>query len=174
MLKLIGAAIVIGTATAIGWLQSASYAERPKQLRSLIVALQRLETSIVYGHITLDDAFAELGDQIPAPMNHLFTSAAHAMRSREHMVLTAREAWQLSLQESIKRTSLKKQDMRILQDFGVNLGVSDKEDQRNHIRHAVKRLEQEESAARDEHGRYGRMFRSLGLLSGVLAVILMY
>ncbi|MGZ9586148.1 stage III sporulation protein SpoIIIAB [Paenibacillus marinisediminis] len=174
MLKLIGAAIVISVATAIGWLQSASYSERPKQLRTLIVGLQRLETAIVYGHSPLDEAFAELGEQLPTPINGLFDRAAGTMRARDITIVTAKEAWLQALKEVCKQTSLKKQDLRILQDFGMSLGVSDKDDQRNHIRHAVKRLEQEELSAREEQGKYGKMYRSLGLLSGILAVILMY
>ena len=174
MLKLIGTVIVISAATAIGWLQSASYAARPKQLRSIIVALQRLETSIVYGHAPLDEAFQDLGEQLPAPENRLFAKAAQLMRANEHTVMTAKEAWEKSLQEVMQHTSLKKQDVRILKDFGISLGISDREDQRNHIHHAVKRLAQEEQSAREEHGKYGTMYRSLGVLCGLLAVILMY
>lgn len=174
MLKLIGTVIVISAAAAIGWLQSASYAARPKQLRSIIVALQRLETSIVYGHASLDEAFHDLGEQLPSPENRLFVQAAQLMRSHEYMVMTAKEAWETAVHDVMKHTALKKQDARILQDFGISLGISDREDQRNHIHHAVKRLEQEEQSAREEHSRYGTMYRSLGVLCGLLAVILMY
>lgn len=174
MIKLLGAALIIGAAAGMGWVQSASYAARPKQIRSLITALQRLETSIMYGQVALDEAFAELGEQLPEPLNKLFSDAAKTMRQRDHAVPTAKAAWQQALQDALKRSALKKQEVRILQDFGMSLGVSDREDQRNHIRHAIKRLEQEEQSARDEHSRFGTMYRSLGVLCGVLAVILMY
>ncbi|WP_028544138.1 stage III sporulation protein SpoIIIAB [Paenibacillus taiwanensis] len=174
MYKLIGTAIVIAAASAIGWVQSASYAARPRQLRQLIVALQRLETSIVYGHTPLDDAFEELGTQLSMPLNSLFAVAASNMKQREALVLTSKEAWHQALKRVTPETALKHAEIRVLHDLGMSLGISDREDQRNHIRHAIKRLEQEEINAREDYMRYGTLSRSLGLLSGVLVVILIY
>ncbi|MBD8497743.1 stage III sporulation protein SpoIIIAB [Paenibacillus arenosi] len=174
IIKLLGAAIVIAAAGAIGWIQASHYAARPRQLRQLIIALQRLETSVMYGHTPLDEACEQLSAQVPPPLNKLFAQASAGMRARDGHIQTAKAAWHAALQSEAPHSALKSQDVRILYDLGMSLGISDREDQRNHIRHAMKRLEQEEANASDEAGRYVRMYRSIGVLSGILAVILMY
>lgn len=173
MLKILGAAFIIAAATAIGWVQASQYAARVRQIRQMIHALQRLETSIMYGYTPLDEAFSELSYQAAAPLNQVFLHASQMMQSTQG-VTTAKDAWAEALRTHKGKLALKEQDVRILMELGLSLGVSDREDQRNHIRHAVKRLEQEESAAKEEHSRYGRMSRSLGILSGIMLVILMY
>ncbi|WP_272491158.1 stage III sporulation protein SpoIIIAB [Paenibacillus apiarius] len=174
IVKFIGAALLIASASSIGWLKAAQYAARPKQLRLLNHALQRLETAIVYGYTPLSSAFTDISRQMPSPLQLVFTEAAQAMNGADGPPLTAREAWDQAWRCNGKKTALAKEDIRILNELGYSLGVSDREDQRKHIRHAVKQLEQEESTAREEHQRYGTMCRSLGVLSGLLAVILMY
>ncbi|CAH8771582.1 stage III sporulation protein SpoIIIAB [Paenibacillus dendritiformis] len=174
MFKLLGSALLIAAAASIGWLKAASYAARPKQLRLLNHALQRLETAIMYGHTPLAAAFAEISRQLPSPLRAVFADAAQGMDAADAIPLTAREAWQLSWERHRGNTALANEDLRILLELGYSLGISDRDDQRKHIRHAIKQLEQEEFVAREEYQRYGTMCRSLGVLSGLLAVILMY
>jgi stage III sporulation protein AB len=57
--------------------------------------------------------------------------------------------------------------------LGTTLGISDKEDQMKHIHLALLQLAAEEDAARDDQGRYEKMWKSLGILIAVLIVILM-
>ncbi|SMG27944.1 stage III sporulation protein SpoIIIAB [Paenibacillus aquistagni] len=173
MFKIMGAAMIIAAATAIGWVQSSSYASRVRQIRQMIHALERLETSIMYGYTPLDEAFRDLSHQAAAPLKQVFGYASDLMQSRAG-VTTAKDAWEKALHVYKGRLSMKDQDLRILYELGASLGVSDREDQRNHLRHAVKRLEQEESAARDDYLQFGRMSKSLGVLSGIMLVILMY
>lgn len=174
MFKLLGSALLIAAAASIGWLKAASYAARPKQLRLLNHALQRLETAIMYGHTPLAAAFADISRQLPPPLRAVFADAAQAMDAADAVPLTAREAWQLSWERHRGNAALANEDLRILLELGYSLGISDRDDQRKHIRHAIKQLEQEEFVAREEYQRYGTMCRSLGVLSGLLAVILMY
>nr|WP_313782935.1 hypothetical protein [Paenibacillus larvae] len=50
MVKMLGAVLVLGAGTLYGFVQAMHYARRPKQIRQLHQALQRLETEIVYGY----------------------------------------------------------------------------------------------------------------------------
>ncbi|UHA72870.1 stage III sporulation protein SpoIIIAB [Paenibacillus sp. 481] len=174
MIKLIGATLIIAAAASMGWMKSASYAARPQQLRQMNNALQRLETAIVYGHTPLSAAFTDIGRQLRPPLQLLFHAAAKAIESSAAVPRTAREAWHDALKQYGSATALKAEDLRVLVELGYSLGVSDRDEQKKHIRHAIKQLEQEEYTAREEFQRYGTMCRSLGVLCGVLAVILMY
>ncbi|MNW14896.1 stage III sporulation protein SpoAB [compost metagenome] len=69
---------------------------------------------------------------------------------------------------------MKRTEREAFGQLGPILGISDRADQAKHLRLAVHVLQAEETAAAEEYRRYGAMWRSLGLLAGVLIVILMY
>lgn len=172
--KLLGATLLIGAAAGIGFIQAATYAARPKQLRLLHHALSRLETAIMYAHTPLSAAFHDIAQQMSPALHVIFVSAAQAMEQSSAISSTAREAWQQAWDQHGGNTALNTADLRIVREFGYTLGVSDREDQCKHIRLAIKQLEQEEWTAQEEHKRYGVMCRSLGVLAGLLVVILIY
>ncbi|MEQ7049254.1 stage III sporulation protein SpoIIIAB [Paenibacillaceae sp. P-4] len=172
--KLLGAAILVAATAGIGWVQAAAYAARPKQLRLLHHALARLETAIIYGHTPLSAAFHDIAQQMPPVLRDIFLSASQAMEHSAAQSFTAREAWEQAWERYGSNTSLTKEDLRIIKELGFTLGISDREDQSKHIKLAIKQLEQEEWSARENHSRYGKMTRSLGVLAGLLVVILMY
>ncbi|CAH0118592.1 MULTISPECIES: stage III sporulation protein SpoIIIAB [unclassified Paenibacillus] len=171
-LKLIGAALVILSCSLFGFYQAAQFANRPKQVRQLVAALQRLETEIWYGHAPLPDALRKIGEQIPEPLKLIFTTAAQRLTDAKG--LSTQESWQQAIEEHWKSTAMKQNEKNILHQFGFSLGTSDRNDQIKHIRLAVGQLQHEETAAFDEQARYEKMSRSLGLLAGALIVILMF
>ncbi|WP_152394066.1 stage III sporulation protein SpoIIIAB [Paenibacillus guangzhouensis] len=173
MVKLIGAILVIVSGTLFGFYQAAQFANRPKQIRAFILAMQRLETEILYGFTPLADALDKIGQQLSDPLKSIFTEAAR--RLTDHRTsLTAQESWQLAVEEQWKHTAMKQSEKNIIYQFGFTLGTSDRNDQIKHIRLAINQLQHEESAAQQEQGRYEKMCRSLGLLAGALIVILIY
>ena len=64
-------------------------------------------------------------------------------------------------------------EQAVLIRLGSSLGISDKDDQLKHIKLALLQLKAEEDAAKDDQGRYEKMWKSLGILIAVLVVILM-
>jgi stage III sporulation protein AB len=64
-------------------------------------------------------------------------------------------------------------EREVMIDFGKTLGLSDRQDQLQHLRMAVANLKVEEDHARDEQVRYEKMCKTLGFLAGALLVILM-
>lgn len=172
MLKLIGAVLVLVSGTLFGFYQAAQFANRPKQVRQLILAMQRLETEIMYGFTPLPDALNKIGQQLAAPLQAIFIETSRKLT--ESHGYTAQQSWQQSVAEQWKHTALKQNEKNILHQFGFTLGTSDRNDQIKHIKLAVNQLQHEEAAARDDQARYEKMCKSLGLLAGALIVILIY
>jgi|GEM_PF-31162 len=172
MLKLIGAALVLLSGALFGYFQAGQLAARPRQLNDLIRALQRLETEIVYGFTPLPEALERIGAASPDPVGQLFRSAAAKLaESRGRPV---HQIWQDTLSQGWRHTAMKLPEREALRQLGFTLGLSDREDQAKHLKLCMLQLEAEERLARDEQGKYERMWRSLGLLLGALVVILMY
>ncbi|MFC5447952.1 stage III sporulation protein SpoIIIAB [Paenibacillus aestuarii] len=172
MLKFIGAVLIIGAAALIGFIQAAHYARRPKQIRLLISALQRMETEIIYALTPLPEAFALLGKQLAEPLASLFRLTSERLLASHGAPL--REIWQQTVQEVWKRSSMKQAEQEVVLQLGSVLGLTDRGDQVKHLRLAVSQLQAEEAESRDEQRRYEKMWKSLGVLIGALVVILMY
>ncbi|MBN6186025.1 stage III sporulation protein AB [Aneurinibacillus sp. BA2021] len=172
MFKLLGASLIILAGTLIGMQLGGYLAHRPLQIRQLRTGLALLETEITYGARPLPEALSSIARRLAGPGASLFARAAELFV--EETEWTADECWRRAVQQVWPGTALKGPEKDIVLQLGRVLGQSDREDQRKHIRLACTNLEHEESSARENQQRYEKMCRSLGVLSGILLVILLY
>jgi stage III sporulation protein AB len=172
MLKLLGAVLIVLAGTLAGFKRAAQYADRPRHIRGLIAALQRLETEIQYGYTPLPEALRRIGMQSKEPLRAFFTTAAEEMSPPHNC--SAEEAVQRSIEVHWSRASLKGTEKEIFRQLSCTLGTSDRSNQSTHIALALQQLKQEETAAREEQGKYEKVSKSLGLLLGALIVILIF
>lgn len=171
-MQLIGALLVLTAGLWAGFYMASRYAKRPKQLRQLRHALQRLETEIVYGITPLPEAFARLALHMASPFASLFERMSASLQQSGNG--SAADCWEREWSLIWEYTALRSSDREILLQFGRTLGVSDREDQMKHLHLAMRQLQAEEESAKEEQAKYERMWRSLGLLGAALIVILMY
>ncbi|MGG0740091.1 stage III sporulation protein SpoIIIAB [Niallia taxi] len=170
MMKIIGAIIILAT-TSLGGMEIAkSFSERPKQLRQLKSALQSLEAEIMYGHTPLHEAARRLSEQLHQPLSTFFENFSQKLMTEE---TTVRDAWTTCLDDIWKKTAMKKPELEIMKQFGETLGRHDRASQQKQIMLTLTHIEREEQEARDHQLRYEKMFKSLGVLSGLLIVILL-
>lgn len=77
MVNMFGAVIILLASTLAGFYKARQYALRPRQLRELIAALQRLMTEINYGLTPLPDAMGKMGAQTKEPVKGCFFMQLH-------------------------------------------------------------------------------------------------
>jgi stage III sporulation protein AB len=171
MIKLIGAIFIIVATTWTGFEAARHLSERPRQLRALRTALQSLEAEIMYGHTPLNEAARRLSAQLPKPLSTFFESFARKLTETE---TTVKEAWETSLKEVWKSTALKQGEFEIMKQFGETLGRHDRLSQQKHIMLTLSHLEREEVEAVQSQMKYEKMVKSLGFLSGLLLIILLF
>ncbi|WNQ09403.1 stage III sporulation protein SpoIIIAB [Paenibacillus aurantius] len=172
MLKLIGALFVLFAGTMLGFYQAGQLARRPRQIRQLILALQRLETEILYGFSPLPEALQTVSRPLASPLSELFRQASDSMEERSGA--SAEESWNGAVSRTWGQTSMKGNEQEVMKQLGHTLGISDREDQIKHIRLAVSHLQAEEQTAAEEQKRFEKMWKSLGVLAAALIVLLMY
>ena len=173
MLRMLGAMLVMTAGAMIGLYQSMQLVRRPRQIRQLSLALQRLETEILYGSTPLPDALRSASVPLSYPVSELFLDAAEGMSSIASGV-SAAESWNKAMTEGWKRTSMKEAEREALRQFGSTLGISDSEDQVKHIRLAISHLLIEERNAIDDEKHYGKLWKSLSILGSALIVVIMF
>jgi len=172
VIQVIGAAFVLAAATTIGYAAARRFAARPRELRTLATALSMLATEIKYAATPLPNALSRIAHQLPQPINGLFQNTADVLVRGGGM--TAGECWNTVLSELAPSTALKVQDLELLRQFGHTLGISDRDDQLNHIRLACSQLGSQEQIAAFEQGKNERLCKYLGVLAGLMIVILMF
>lgn len=171
MIQLIGAVLILFAGTMIGFQQASRLADRPRQLRQLSHALQRLETEIGYGYTPLPEAISRIADVTSKPISNLFRLVSEGIAQSDELSL--RESWEKTIAQYWSTTAMKKAEQAVLLRLGSALGISDREDQVKHLRLAMLQLKSEEETAKEEQTRYEKMWKSLGILIAVLVVILM-
>lgn len=172
MFKLLGACLILLATTWIGFEISRSYRDRPKQIRQLRSALSLLETEIGYGIRPLAQACHEISLRSEEPIGQIFGQSAKHLKNLDG--ISTYQCFEKAIEQVWKQTALKESEKAILLDFSSTLGISDREDQLQHVERAKANLEVEEQKAREEQQQYEKMVKTLGILTGALIVILIY
>lgn len=171
-MKFLGAVLLFSVCTFFGFWKSRLFVRRSEELRQLRGSLSALETEITYGATPLYLACKHIGERESGPVGRFFNRVANRLSQSDG--LSAFECWQQALTDTKPELAILEQDRKILIRLGSKIGLSDKQDQIHHLRLAQTTLETEESHAIKEQEKYEKMYRSLGVLAGVLLVILMY
>jgi|SRR5690625_4705202 len=172
MLKLIGAMLVLVSGAMIGLYQANRLSDRPRQIRHLLRALQRLETEIGYGLTPLPEALQKMARTSPPPTRLIWEEIATQMDQTSGE--STMEIWSTTTEKYWRRTCMSKAEKEVLMQLGHVVGISDRTDQLKHVQLAKEQLQAEEEEAIEERDRYSKMWRTLGVLGGAFVVILMF
>ncbi|VEF47829.1 stage III sporulation protein AB [Bacillus freudenreichii] len=171
MLKLLGALLIIGTTTWAGFEASSHFTRRPKQVRIIKDSLQALDAEIMYSHTPLREAAKKISLQMPEPAARLYDLFSSKLSQTD---VTVKSAWKDSLDEIWKSTDMKDEEYEILIQFGESLGRHDRYTQQKQILLTLTHLDREETEAREKQKKYEKIMKSVGILSGMLFIILLF
>lgn len=171
MFKLLGALLIIGTTTWAGFEASGKLTRRPKQVRVIKDSLQALDAEIMYSHTPLREAAKKISSQMPEPAASLYNIFSDKLSRSD---TTVKSAWKESLDKIWNSTDMKTEEYEILLQFGESLGRHDRYTQQKQILLAVNHLDREETDAREKQKKYEKLTRSLGILSGLLFIVLLF
>lgn len=172
LIKLIGAICTIIGTTCIGLFLDKLEVYRMNDLKKLKQAFIYLKGEIDYMITPLPLAMEQAGSRIDSNIGKIFTYAGELMSKKSGY--NASELWEKAVERYIDDTYLSRADKSILLSFGNALGYLDKEMQKNNINLCILYLEDEMKKLDLHHQKNGRLYRSLGILSGLLIVILLY
>lgn len=171
MLTFIGSMVVLFSCTLLGMTIASNYSRRPGEIRSLINALQMLETEISYGSTPLPEALAAVAERCDSRVAMLFSKSSEELLTMRGV--TAREAWEFGLHAYYAKSTLQRSDRAVLQELGNSLGVSDREDQVKHLILTKEQLKLEQAKAEDAALKNAKVYNYLGFLGGLTIVIIL-
>lgn len=171
ILKLLGGALIMVACSLYGFAASNRYSLRPKDIRKLRAAVQMLETEVIFGCTPLPIAMSNVAFKVDGGIRSFFRKVSEELQSGENYSLNT--AWSGAVDKLIGETCLTKADRELLMDFGKVLGCSDREDQKKHFELFYIQFKHYEDIAEDERKKNEKLYKSLGILSGVVIFIML-
>ncbi|MEW6082627.1 MAG: stage III sporulation protein AB [Bacillota bacterium] len=170
ILRILGSLLVVAALSVLGEVGAASLRERTATLRRLQSALEILQTEISFLKTPLPEALRRVGQLTGGAVAEFFIAAGRRIQDSG---LPAERGWREALEEFSASTSLTAEDSEVLRGLGKTLGISDRLDQSRHLDLARERLAALEAQAREDEARNSRIYRYLGILSGLALVLLL-
>lgn len=166
ILKYIIIFLVFLIAFLLGNIISKRYSLRLNELKDFKNALNIIESKIKFTYEPLPDIFLQTSRFLSENIAKIFINASKNMKD-----FTAEEAWNKSLEKS--NTYLSKEDIENIKSFGKMIGKTDKEGQVNHLELTKTFIEIQIEKARKEEEKNSKLYKTLGLVSGLTLVIIL-
>lgn len=171
MLKLIGSLIVIASTGIMGFYYGDIFYRRVKQLTSIQYAINLLEAEIVFTSTPLSEAFKNVANKTKEPINKIFEYLS--MRLMDKEVTDVQSAFFEALKKNKGELYFNKEEVEVLASFMSALGASDVEGQKKNFNITSKKLESLEKLAEESRRKNEKLFRYLGVCTGMLIVIIL-
>lgn len=165
MLKFAGAAAVFISCLSIGFMKSHRMKKRCDTLRAMILATERIGAEVSFSKKRLERIFNEAARDFNLPV---FSDAAVAMPR-----VGAKQAWKRSVGKYADDMALTENDIKAVKSLVAIADFGGSEQQRC-IGTTLKLLELSRADAADKFNTTGKLYRSCGVLCGILGVILLF
>jgi stage III sporulation protein AB len=168
--KIMGMIAIFLVCSAVGLLKSSELSKRVRQLEALKGAINLISTEIRY--------FASPVDVIMNKLNALEEyKELRIFGLCENNLATMRDfakAWAASIEQAKPQLALNKGDYEALLWFGTMLGATDIEGQTSNCERYSEMLSQRLIRAREDKAKRGKMYSSLGILTGVFFIVILF
>lgn len=163
MLKLIGIGLMIAATTMVGLNMSASLSKRVSELEASLVLLEKMQTYLRYEQTPTDELIEKLATL------ELFGSLRFLTECRRDMGKGTPfpQAWRAGVNRAKGAMHLSDKDLEAVRGISQIIGMSDAQGQISALDVTQDMLRDSLQEARQKKDTYGRLYRSLGVLSGV-------
>lgn len=165
----IGALLLVIATTLIGFERAAQLKKRPTQIIQLRMALQIMEAEMVYSQQLLADVCTSISKQMKKPLNSFFLAIAEKITTNPDLS----ELWSIELDHLAVHSALDKEELTILKQFGQTLGHFDLINQQKQIQLAIVHLDRLLIEAQENHSVLSKVYRGMGILSGILIALIL-
>ena len=172
LFKIIGVLVIIGSSSYIGFLIADYYKDRPELLKSLQLSLQMLETEMLYLSTPLPNAFRNISEKCDDKIRDLFNVIIDTLDNKKEY--TASESWEIAINTFYKNSVLNNTDKEILLSLAHYLGETDKKNQLKKIKYTLSELSKQEQEAENNRAKNEKIWRYIGVLTGISIVLIIY
>ena len=172
LLRIIGSLAVIIGCAGLGLYHSSKEGFRISELLEFKKALLILSSEIEYMRTPLSIACANIAKRTQHTTAAMFSHFAELIANGEGE--TAYQLWTTALDIIKQKSFIVDEDFCVLDGFGKTLGYLDKQMQQNAINFAVNYIDEKVTALQTNGGKSKRMYRSLGIICGLLITVVLW
>lgn len=158
--------IIFSLSTAIGLVIAKMYENRIKELREFQNILNIMKTKIKFTYEPLADIFRQIAQDNNTSIEKLFRQMSHQITFKK-----TNEVWTKCIQEA--DLSLKQEDKDIIKKLGKLLGQTDVEGQISEIEVTQSFLDTQIIKAEEAKKKNQKMYKTLGVVMGLVFVIIL-
>ena len=171
--RIMGMIFTIAASAALGFYLSNLGKFRLQDLQEIKKALLILRSEIEYVATPLPEAMANIGKRTSLPVSKIFNHFAENLRSNDSGD-SAYHLWLAAIDAHKKETFLKDEDWEVVENFGKTLGYLDKQMQIETIKLTTDYINSQAAGLQEDNSKNQRMYRSLGLIGGVLLLVIFW
>ncbi|MEA4972266.1 MAG: stage III sporulation protein AB [Candidatus Metalachnospira sp.] len=172
LMKAVGSIIVFFSCTAAGIFLSIKDKFRADELKEMKRGFMLLKSEISYASKPLYEAMIEISERTENTVSEIFEDSGRLLKSKK--VSSVSEAWEKTIKDRRSRTYFKSEDIDMLAAFGKILGGSDKECQLSNIDTAIDYIDMKAEELIKKNTKDSRLFKSGGVLCGILIVVVLF
>ena len=161
--------MIFGASTSIGILISSKYKNRVSDLREMKNALNMFETKMRYTYEPIPEIFRQISENFKnntSNIANIFKMASENMKYKP-----AGDAWNLAL--DVCSTNMNKEDIKTLKSLNKLLGKTDVEGQLSEIELTTSFLDIQITQAIKEKEKNEKLYKTLGMITGIAIVIIL-
>lgn len=171
MLKLIGSVLVILSTSIVGFYYSRMFSERLRHIRELQYSLTMLNSEIVYSSAPLIQAMEYVASRSKSPIKEFFKTFSEKLMEKN--VAGIIEGFEATLTELKGKITFEKDEVDVVGSFFKSLESSDIDAQKSNFNITMKKLEGFEKRAEISMNKNEKLYKYLGVCSGLLIVIIL-
>jgi len=172
LLRIAGALAVMLGCAGLGLYYSAKDGFRIYELQELKKALLILSSEIEYMRAPLNIACANIAKRTESTIGALFLQFSQLLADGKGE--TAYRLWVTAMESLKGKTFMANEDLSVVDGFGKTLGYLDKQMQQNAINYAVSYIDEKAAALQTQEDKNKRMYRSLGVICGLLITVVLW
>ncbi len=159
---------IFGLAVYIGNSKANQYVIRVKELISIKSALNILENKIKFTQTPLAEIFDSIAEKCSENnIKNLFLKLSAELKQN----MNIHKSWEKIL--NTEPTGLYEEDIKVLTDMGKILGATDVEGQISNIKITRELIDGQTKKAENEKEKNVKLFRTLGIVSGLTIIIIL-
>lgn len=171
MIRILGLALIVGAASAMGFMFSETLKRRLTQLRELQGALIQLENEIFYTRTALPEACLSVSEKSNYSVDKVFKKVSEVLS--DNSTNSVYDAFVTALSCNEEYISLTKEDKDIILDLAKALGESDLEGHKKVFSLAEHRINSKVEELQSGVDKNVKMYRYLGFSLGAAVAIIL-
>ena len=172
LIKAIGAFIVFLSCAAYGLYLSLKDRFRAEELKEMKRGLMLLKSSIDYSSKPLYEAMIDISEKTENTVSEIFEDTGRLLKARK--ASSVGEAWRKTISDRRSRTYFTKNDTEMFSAFADILGGDDSKCQIENIDSVIDYIDKTAEELMRKNNKDARLFRSAGVLGGILIVVVLF